>query len=161
MYLKSNQLICTCILVWFLSLGVILYQNNCLSLDPSQTTYNILVFICANLNYALDMLLCLTIIGTFQLTSTHLLLVILIFFTRLNVLNERFLSMKYLNRNFFSLSKIFVETLVHVCRTNALHSCVILAVIGTFTPINAYFLVTLLTKQLSLITKILSLTLKK
>lgn len=149
LYLYVFQLIVTSFVLWYAIQEFTLYWAAKTFLDSSKMTYNVVLLILAHLSYTLDIINSFILSGALHLVSSYLLLLTLIFFTRLNVLNERFSLMSYLNRNFFGLSKAHVLTLVHVCFLNSTYKRVLFALIGIGTPTNTYFLVALFTKKLS------------
>lgn len=154
LYLYVFQVIVTSFIFWYFFQEFTLYRAAKTFLDSSQMTYNICILVCAHLNFSLDLLITFSLCGVLHLVSAYLLVVTLIFFTRLNVLNERFTQMAYLNYHYTRLSRDHVHTLVHIVRANDLIKRVIFAMILVDTPTNTYFLVALFTKELSTITVI-------
>lgn len=152
LYIYGNQLTSQCVTLWFALQLLTLYREAGKFLDCcSQSTFStIFLLSSAHLSYTLDIAICLVLNNALQLVCVHVLLTTLVFFTRLNVLNERFSSMAYLSGNFNRLSKEHTLTLVHICQTNVLYRRVTLSIVLVFTPTNAYFLATLaLTRHLS------------
>lgn len=153
-YLYNFQFTSTLLSFWYASHILTLFKVAKESLDPPETTFNFCVLITALFCYICDQLNSLTLLGTFQLTCIHLLLSSFIIFTRLNVLNERFTIMAYLDVHFHRLSRAHVLTLVHICKCNEIYSNFIFMVVVVGIPCNTYFLVALFTKHLSTTTVI-------